>query len=300
MGWLTLRLRALRAFSFPVSVLPVVVATAAVRGVGDWRWDVLVASALGVMLLHAGGNLLNDYFDFRSGVDRKLVGDEGRPGRLLVRGELAPRDVLIEALVCLGLAAASAGFLLTRCDPGFVWFGLGAAAGLYAYTGPPLKLKYRALGEPLIFVVFGPLLVVGAAYAQTGRIEWSVAVLSVPIGLATTAVLVGNNIRDQVEDGDAGIVTLTHRVGHRAARVLYVVLVIGAAVGVGAIGVAGLGPLTLAGAPVLLATLWGPLRAIARHERLPDIDARTAQFETLLLVFTAAVLIAGGGLQPVG
>ena len=298
MRWLTLRLRALRAFSFPVSVLPVLVATAAVRTVGDWRWDVLVASALGVMLLHAGGNLLNDYFDFRFGVDRKVTGDEGRPGRFLVRGELAPRDVLIEAIVCLALAAVAAGFLLTRCDRGILWFGLGAVVGLYAYTGPPLKLKYRALGEPLIFIVFGPLLVVGAAYAQTGRVEWAVAVLSVPIGLATTAVLVGNNVRDQEEDGDAGIVTLMHRVGHRAVRTLYVVLVVGAAVGIGAIGFAGLGPLALGAAPVLLVALWKPLRAIARHERLPDIDARTAQFETLLLVFTAAVLIAGGGLSP--
>ena len=300
MGWLTLRLRALRAFSFPVSVLPVVVATAAVRGVGDWRWDVLAASALGVMLLHAAGNLLNDYFDFRFGVDRRVANDERRPGRFLVRGELRPRDVLAEAVFCLVLLAPVAVYLLWRCGWGLLGFGAGALVGLYAYTGPPLELKYRALGEALIFLVFGPLLVVGSAYAQTGEWSWHAALLSVPIGLATTAVLVGNNVRDLEEDGDAGVVTLAHRVGHRAARAMYVVLVVGSVVGVGAIGVAGLGPPTLGAAPLLLVMLWTPLRAIARHERLPDIDARTAQFEALLLVFAAAVLIAGGGMQPFG
>ena len=300
MGWLTLRLRALRAFSFPVSVLPVVVVAAAVRPVGQWQWDVLAASALGVMLLHATGNLLNDYFDFRSGVDRRLTDDAQRPGRFLVRGELLPRDVLIEAGACLVLLTPVAAYLLWRCGLGLLWFGGAALVGLYAYTGWPLHLKYRALGEPLIFVVFGPVLLLGAGYAQTGQVSWTMGILSVPIGLATTAILVGNNVRDQQEDGDAGVVTLTHRVGLRAARVLYVVLVVGSVVGTGAIGVAGLGPLGLGAAPVLLVALWEPLRAIARHERLPDIDARTAGFETLLLLFTAAVLIAGGGLQPVG
>ena len=70
--------RALRAFSFPLSVLPVFVATAAVLPPGEWRWDVLIASVAGVVLLHAAGNLLNDYFDFGAGVDRNVEGDEGR------------------------------------------------------------------------------------------------------------------------------------------------------------------------------------------------------------------------------
>ncbi|MDP6381344.1 MAG: UbiA family prenyltransferase, partial [Phycisphaerae bacterium] len=80
------------------------VATAAAIPAAQWHWEVLVASVLGVVLLHAAGNLLNDYFDFRSGVDRKVEGDEGRPGRVLVRGELAPKEVLLEAIVCLMLA----------------------------------------------------------------------------------------------------------------------------------------------------------------------------------------------------
>ena len=152
--WLRVRYTALRTFSLPVSVLPVVLAVAVVRSVAQWHWGTLAASVFGVALLHAAGNLLNDYFDFRSGVDGKVHGDEGRPGRLLVRGKLKPRDVAAEAFGCLLLAAPMGAYLIWRCGFGILWFGLAALAALYAYTGPPLKLKYRALGELLIFLVF--------------------------------------------------------------------------------------------------------------------------------------------------
>jgi len=295
-GWLERRLRALRAFSFPVSALPVAVATAAVAPVGEWRWSVLIASLVGVVMLHAGGNLLNDYFDFRSGVDRKEEGDEDRPGRLLVRGELSPGDVLREAAVVLALAACAGGYLVWQCGPEFLWFAAGALVGLYAYTGPPLALKYRALGEPVIFIVYGPLLMAGAAYVQTGKLEVSALVLSIPIGLGTTAILVGNNLRDREEDGDAGIVTLVRAIGTRGAQVVYVALIVGCVAAVGLVGILGWGPRVLATAPLFAILLGKTLARVTRGERVTDIDVQTARFETLLLVFVLVTLIAVGGM----
>ena len=104
-----LRLRALRAFSFPLTAL---VATAAVCSLDTVRWDILISSLIGAVLLHGAGNLFNDYFDFISGVDRKVEGDEGRPGRFLVRGELTPKEVFLEAFMCLALAAPFIVYLL--------------------------------------------------------------------------------------------------------------------------------------------------------------------------------------------
>jgi len=299
-GWLSTRLRALRAFSFPVSVLPVLVATAAVYPYSQWRWDILLASVLGAVLLHAAGNLLNDYFDFRAGVDRKLDGDEGRPGRILVRGELLPKDVLVEAGICLLILTPVAGYLLWKCGPGLVWFGLAALAVLYAYTGPPFALKYRAMGEPVIFFIFGPMLMVGAAYAQTARWEWSALVASIPVGLATTAILVGNNLRDTEEDALAGITTLTRLAGGRFARTVYVTLVLTSTLVVSMLGISGLGPRGFAAAPVLLVLVYGPLACVWCGKRIPDIDVQTARFETVLLVFLIVMLVWNGGLKPVG
>jgi len=293
--WVSARLRALRAFSFPVSVLPVLVAVAAVRSVAEWDWPVLVASVVGVLSLHAAGNLLNDYFDFRAGVDRKVQGDQQRPGRLLVRGELTTGDVLTEAVVCLGLAALVGLYLLWKCGPGLLWFGAIAALALYAYTGPPFRLKYRALGEPLVFLVFGPLLMLGAAYAQSGRFEWPALVLSIPVGFATTAVLVVNNIRDQEEDRAAGIVTLTQVTGIGVVRALYVVLVVAFVLALAFLGALRIWPRFLVVSPLWLLLVRRPLFSIWRGNRIPDIDARTARFETVVLLFLFAVLLANGG-----
>jgi len=287
-------LRAMRLFSLPASVLPVFVATAAVVAPAEWRWDVLAASVAGVALLHLAGNLFNDYFDFASGVDRRTEDDEFRPGRLLVLRELLPRDVLIEALVCLLLGGAAAGYLVWRCGPAILGFAAAAGFGLYAYTGPPFNLKYRALGEVVIFLVFGPLLLVGAAWAQTGGFQMAALVLSVPVGLATTAILLGGNFRDLEEDGQAGIRTIGRLAGGRAVRVAYFVAVLGSVLGLAGVAAAGLGPWTLAFAPLTLVLLAKPLACVWRNRRLADLDAQTARWEAVMLVLvTVAYLVQG-------
>jgi 1,4-dihydroxy-2-naphthoate octaprenyltransferase len=282
-------LRAVRAFSLPVSVGPVFVAVAAAVPAANWNWPILLASAAGAGLLHLGGNLLNDYFDFLNKVDRRTHDDDLRPGRLLVHRQLLPRDVLVEAAVCMSLALALGLYLISQRGLGIFWFGLAGAAGGYIYTGWPFKLKYRALGEVVIFLVFGPLLLVGAAWAQTGRFELPALLASIPVGLATTAVLVGNNVRDRDEDSGAAILTIGRFAGGRFAQALYVFLVVGAGVGLAAIGACGAGPRGLLAAPLALVLIFKPALAVWKGRRIPDIDAQTARFEAILL---ALALIA--------
>ena len=291
--WLHLLSARVRAFSFPLSILPLLIATALVRPFAEWHWGILSASVLGVVLMHAAGNLLNDYFDFRSGVDGKLEGDEGRPGRLLVRGDIVPREVLVEAVGCLVLTLPVAAYLIWRSGPALLWFGGAGMFALYAYTGPPLRLKYRSLGEPLIFLVFGPLLVTGAAYAQTRCWDWTVLWLSLPVGVPVTAVLLSNNIRDIDEDEAAGVQTLAHRLGPNAARIVYASCLLAAPLSVAGLVVAG----TLrAGALLCLLSIlpaWFLVRKVFSVDRMPDVDARTAQYATLfLLILLLSITIA--------
>ena len=288
-SWLFVRLAALRAFSLPVSVLPVVAAVAAAVPFSKWNWPVLIASSLGAGLLHLTGNLLNDYFDFRSGVDHREEGDENRPGRQLVKGQLRPKDILAEAMLCLMLAGVLTAYLIWQCGPDLLWFGLAAGVSLYIYTGPPLALKYHALGEALIFLTFGPILLLGAAYAQTHQLELSALLVSLPVGLATTAILVGNNVRDRDEDRSAGIKTLSRVIGHNGLRALYVTLVILSVIGLAAMAAVGAAPRFLLASPLLLVLLAGPLKAVIKDERLSDIDAQTARFETILLAMIIVV-----------
>lgn len=277
-------LRAVRAFSFPLSVMPVFVAAAFVLPMSQWHWDILLASVFGVVLLHAAGNLLNDYFDFRSGVDRKVAGDEERPGRLLVRGELRPADVLAGAVACLVLAMPAIWYLATMCGPMVLWFVGAALFALYAYTGPPFRIKYRALGEPLIFIVLGPLLVTGSAYAQTGRWDWPVVLLSIPIGMVSTAVLLGNNIRDVEEDRSAGITTLAHHLTPDTAGKVYALCVLIPPLAVTCLAAAGV---LKTGALLCLVSLvpaYFLIRSALSYCRIPDVDTRTARYAALFFL----------------
>jgi 1,4-dihydroxy-2-naphthoate octaprenyltransferase len=115
----------------------------------------------------------------------------------------------------------------------------------------------------------------------------------VPVGLATTSILVGNNIRDLDEDAAAGIRTLARIVGARIARAGYVTLTVGAAVLPSLFAAAGWLPLPLLVTPLALPLLSGPLTAVAKGRRLADIDARTARFEAVLLLLMWAGCMVG-------
>lgn len=287
----------LRAFSFPVSLLPTVLAVAAVRPIRQWRPGLLAAELIAVLLLHALGNMLNDYFDFRFGADRPGPDDASRPGRLLVRGILTPTDVRNECLILSLPLIVVSTMIVASCGPGILLFAAAGMAGAWAYTAPPFRLKYHALGEFTIFLVFGPALMLGAAFAQTGRIEPAALLLSVPVGLGTTAVLAGNNLRDWEEDRGGNVRTLAHVWGPRAQLAFYIALLASAVLFAAGIGLLQAGRARwLILAPLSMAPLMSTIHGLLRGRRIPDLDARTAKAVSVFYVLAIAVLVFNNGL----
>jgi 1,4-dihydroxy-2-naphthoate octaprenyltransferase len=292
---LKLWVAATRPFSFPCSMVPVLIATAAVAPVSRWRWDVFVLTLAAVLCLHIAANLLNDYFDYTAGVDTRVEEEGERPGRMLVTGAVTPRGVLRGAWLALAAAALMCVYLTWRTGPLVPLFGAFAFVGLYYYTAPPLKLKARGLGEVMMVIWFGPALVAGVAYVQIDAFPLPVMLMSVPIGFLTTAILVGNNLRDLEEDAAGGVRTLAQRIGPRAAAWLYVFLVVGAPAGITLVGLAYGVPLLGLTLLSLLAVV-GPVRAVIGGRRLPDIDARTARLPLSVGAIATTVLICVGGI----
>lgn len=99
----------------------------------------------------------------------------------------------------------------------------GGLSSSFLYTGG-FGLKYIALGDVLVLVIFGPISVLFSYMAQTGRYEWATIFYAIPLALNTEAILHSNNTRDAESDKRVGIVTLAILIGRTGSYILYGVL----------------------------------------------------------------------------
>lgn len=211
-------LKAARPFSLTASIIPVTIGAIFAAKESKFQFIYYLLCLLAAVFLQASSNMLNDYDDFINKVDTKESGSSSGIifENLLTPEELSKGGHLILALGCiLGLFLAfQKGFFI------LILGTIGALSG-YFYTGKPLMLKYRGMGAPLIFVIFGPLMTLGGYFVQVQRININVLLLSIPVGLLTTAILHANDIRDVYHDKKAGIKTLSIIIGKVGSHYTY-------------------------------------------------------------------------------
>lgn len=177
-----------------------------------WAWLLVT---LGLILSHATNNLLNDYTDYTRGVDqdnyyRAQYGPQPLVHGLMTKPQLltyAGVTGLIALLMGVGLVVWRGGLTLPLLLAGvfFVLF----------YTWP---LKYIALGELAVLIVWGPLMIGGGYYVITGDWSWLVVIASLPYALGVTGVIFGKHIDKHSQDKERRIHTLPVVIGEKAAR----------------------------------------------------------------------------------
>ncbi|CAM8632562.1 MenA 1,4-dihydroxy-2-naphthoate octaprenyltransferase [Acidimicrobiia bacterium] len=218
-----------RPRTLPAALVPVLVGTAAAAGMnGDtnalkglviWRF----AAALVVSLaLQIGVNYANDYSDGIRGTDADRVG----PMRLTGSGRKSPGAVKRAAFLSFGVAAVAGLGLAAATSWWLIAVGLVAIAAAWFYTGGPRPYGYAGLGEVFVFVFFGIVATSGSAFVQIERVTPLTLLVSIPVGLFATALLVVNNLRDIPGDTEAGKRTLAVRLGDKRTRIFYIVLVV--------------------------------------------------------------------------
>lgn len=205
--WILL-LAELRAPFFTASVAPVLLGTAlAFYQTGMWHWPLFLWTLAGMVLIHAGANVANDYFDHLSGNDKINV-DYVRPftggSRMIQRGLLSPREVLCLSLICFAMGSAIGVYLSVRVGAFVLLLGVIGVAGGFFYTAPPLNLTSRAVGELVIAVNFGILPVLGVYYVQTKSFSWDAVILSLPVAFLIAAILFINQFQDFRADRAVG------------------------------------------------------------------------------------------------
>lgn len=211
-------LRAIRPFSLSGSVVPVVLGAILALKESQFHFRYFILSVIAIVLLQAGVNLLSDYDDFTNNVDTK---DSHGSSGVIFDNLLSPKEIRKGGYIFMTLGSLIGLFLAYQRGWLVLLLGLIGALGGYSYTGKPLALKYKGLGAPLVFLLFGPLMVLGSYYVQAQSITFTAVLASIPVGLLTTAILHANDIRDIEHDKKAGITTLSIMVGQRNAIRIY-------------------------------------------------------------------------------
>jgi 1,4-dihydroxy-2-naphthoate polyprenyltransferase len=266
--------------SLLISVISGSIGTALAGLHGPVHWGHFVLTILGITLLHAGANVINDYFDYRNKVDtREVPGSYATEGRVLIQKQLQPHQVLLIGLTLSGLSLPIGIYLTLVKGPSIFLLGFLGFMTSLCYTARPMALKYIALGEVAVFLMFGPLIVMGAYYVQRGEFSAQALWVSLPPGILVALILLANNIRDIQFDGQVKIRTIATVLGRPLSVKLYEVL-LALVYGVTALLVilgqlSGWALLTLLSLPLALKLIKMLGRDIPK-----DADARTAQLDT--------------------
>jgi len=215
-------LHAARVPTLAASLVPVAVGSALAARDHAFRPGPAIAALWGAIFIQIGTNLANDYSDFKRGADAKRVG----PQRVTQSGLVAPRTVKLAAWIAFGISAFF-GILLSAMS-GWPILAIGAAsiASGWLYTGGPWPLGYHGLGDLFVFLFFGLVATCGTVYAEALHVPAEAWLAGAAVGSIATAILAVNNLRDRETDAHVGKNTLAVKIGARATRIQYVILVL--------------------------------------------------------------------------
>ena len=232
------------------TIVPILLgATVASRYVSvDWFYFAL--TMLGGSLLHIGTNTSNDYFDHTSGTDEAnynyMVPFSGG-SRSIQMGLISAKGMLYLSMITFALSGLIGIPLIIKAGINILYLGfIGFLSGFF-YTAPPFRFASRkGIGELLIGLNFGPLMVIGSFLVQTsGDLThvFEAALAGIPIGLLVAAIVYVNQFPDHDGDKATGKNNLVVVFGPEKARIGYVLLVVGAFVSIIVMALNGIFPM---------------------------------------------------------
>jgi len=223
--------RALRLPFLSASILPFIFGSVSAAS-KNFLLPEFILGLLTVVFTHLGANLINDYADSKSGVDwqdQKFYGFFG--GSKLIQENVFKEKFYLGATLFCFFVASAAVFILSailETNLPLIFYSLIVFLGFY-YSHKPLQFSYRRLGEPVIFILFGPALVVGGYFIQSRIfLDFRSLILSLPSGFLIMAILFANEIPDYQEDKKCGKLTWVSLTGPERAYIIYALMMLAA------------------------------------------------------------------------
>lgn len=185
--------------------------------------SIAILTCVCAVLMQVGTNLVNDYFDSKTGVDSaNRIG----PKRVTTTGEISPHHIKVGFSICF-LIAFVIGIVLS-IHGGLPIFIIGILSILFAYiyTGGPFPLSHYALGEVLALIFFGPVAVWGTFFLQSKKFYYFPAFIGLGPGFISATIMLINNLRDIESDSKTSKKTIAIIIGQKNARYLCLCFVI--------------------------------------------------------------------------
>jgi 1,4-dihydroxy-2-naphthoate octaprenyltransferase len=191
---------------------------------GVFNLGYALLSFVGMLLAHISVNVLNEYFDYISGVDLETIKTPFSGGSgALPAGLLKPRQALWLGLACLLLIIPIGIFFTIEVGWGLLPLLLIAAICIVLYTPLILKMGWPEWAPG---IGFGVLPILGFYFVQTGEYSMPAIVASVPIGILAHNLLLINELPDVEADKKAGRRNLPIVIGSSKASIVYSVLTV--------------------------------------------------------------------------
>jgi 1,4-dihydroxy-2-naphthoate octaprenyltransferase len=206
--------------SLPIIFVPLGITVALLDGYFNLVYGIL--TLIGIVCIHASVNVLNDYFDFKSGIDTATTPTPFSGGsRVLPENLLTPRSVLIGGIILLAIGSLIGLYFLYIFNFPPLLIALISIAIITSVAYSPVLSKI-GVGEVFVFLNFGPLLFTGVYYIQSGGlISTEAMVVGSIVGLMTTGILYINQFPDTDADKSKGRFHLVARLGKKRAAGIY-------------------------------------------------------------------------------
>ncbi len=262
-------------------------------GFGRIHAGYAILAFIGALFSHVAVNVLNDYFDFRSGLDLRTRQTPFSGGSgILPQGLMSPKGVLAMGVVSLLIVTAIGLYNLMVRGWGLLPLGLLGFLTIVLYSPfitrtPPFCLLAPGLG-------FGPLMVMGTHFVLTGRYDWVAFSASLVPGFLVSNLLLINQFPDVEPDRSVNRRHLPIVIGRQTSSYVYALLALSAFGWVVAATVLGLFPtgalLALLPLPIAIVTI----RAVIRNAE--NINALIPLLGNNVIYTLATPFLLGVGL----
>ncbi len=202
-----------------LSVALVLLGTAISWNEGHFDWLKFILTTIGLILAHAAVNILNDYFDYRSGIDLETNQTPFSGGsKILPNGLMSPGSVYLFGLGCMAVALPIGIYLASVSGWELLPLILVGGVVIYFYTS---YLTKWLVGELWAGLGLGTLPVLGTYFVQTGSYGLGALVAALAPGFLTANLLFLNEFPDVEADRRGGRFHLVIALGTRKAGLLY-------------------------------------------------------------------------------